>query len=117
MFNNRLRNHLTNNRQIGPSSCTREIRQSLIYARPCNVNTNKREIAPSGADRSIWFFFMSLHGFASGPLAFQRCRAILVQVLNLKGHNMNVSSRTVVILNILSATGLLLILAERFSWF
>ncbi|AVG37720.1 MULTISPECIES: stress response membrane protein YncL [Enterobacter] len=30
---------------------------------------------------------------------------------------MNVSSRTVVILNVLSATGLLLILAERFHWF
>ncbi|MDZ5701763.1 stress response membrane protein YncL [Enterobacter ludwigii] len=30
---------------------------------------------------------------------------------------MNVSSRTVVILNILSATSLLLILAERFHWF
>ncbi|HCM9573910.1 TPA: stress response membrane protein YncL [Enterobacter kobei] len=30
---------------------------------------------------------------------------------------MNVSSRTVVILNILAATGLLLILADRFHWF
>ncbi|EJY4120536.1 stress response membrane protein YncL [Enterobacter asburiae] len=30
---------------------------------------------------------------------------------------MNVSSRTVVILNVLSTTGLLLILAERFHWF
>ncbi|WP_217479739.1 stress response membrane protein YncL [Enterobacter chuandaensis] len=30
---------------------------------------------------------------------------------------MNVSPKTVVILNILSATGLLLILADRFHWF
>nr|WP_253384226.1 stress response membrane protein YncL [unidentified bacterial endosymbiont] len=30
---------------------------------------------------------------------------------------MNVSSRTVVILNILSATGLVLILADKFQWF
>ncbi|MFH5069494.1 stress response membrane protein YncL [Enterobacter cloacae complex sp. 2024EL-00215] len=42
---------------------------------------------------------------------------ILNRSLNPKGHTMNVSSRTVVILNILSATGLLLILAERFHWF
>ncbi|MFO3903922.1 stress response membrane protein YncL [Enterobacter hormaechei] len=33
------------------------------------------------------------------------------------GHIMNVSSRTVVILNILSATALLVILAEKFHWF
>ncbi|WP_431629503.1 stress response membrane protein YncL [Enterobacter cloacae] len=32
-------------------------------------------------------------------------------------HHMNVSSRTVVILNILSAAGLALILAERFHLF
>ncbi|MEI9854013.1 stress response membrane protein YncL [Enterobacter mori] len=30
---------------------------------------------------------------------------------------MNVSSRTVVILNIFSAAGLVLILADRFHWF
>ncbi|ASA02779.1 TPA: stress response membrane protein YncL [Enterobacter hormaechei] len=30
---------------------------------------------------------------------------------------MNVSSRTVVILNLLSAAGLVLILADRFHWF
>ncbi|MEG6248347.1 stress response membrane protein YncL [Enterobacter hormaechei] len=30
---------------------------------------------------------------------------------------MNVSSRTVVILNLLSAVGLVLILADRFHWF
>ncbi|MGM8440220.1 stress response membrane protein YncL [Enterobacter hormaechei subsp. xiangfangensis] len=30
---------------------------------------------------------------------------------------MNVSSRTVVILNLLSAAGLVLILANRFHWF
>ncbi|UWX95068.1 stress response membrane protein YncL [Enterobacter mori] len=30
---------------------------------------------------------------------------------------MNVSSRTVLILNILSAAGLVLILADRFHWF
>ncbi|MDT9875177.1 MULTISPECIES: stress response membrane protein YncL [Enterobacter] len=42
---------------------------------------------------------------------------LLNRSLNPKVHTMNVSSRTVVILNILSATGLLLILAERFHWF
>ncbi|ENA0608997.1 stress response membrane protein YncL [Enterobacter bugandensis] len=30
---------------------------------------------------------------------------------------MNVSSRTVVVLNVLSAAGLVLILADRFHWF
>ncbi|WP_303756367.1 stress response membrane protein YncL [Enterobacter hormaechei] len=30
---------------------------------------------------------------------------------------MNVSSRTVVIMNLLSAAGLVLILADRFHWF
>ncbi|MCS5448273.1 stress response membrane protein YncL [Enterobacter huaxiensis] len=30
---------------------------------------------------------------------------------------MNVSSRTVVLLNVLSAAGLVLILADRFHWF
>ncbi|ARU83220.1 stress response membrane protein YncL [Enterobacteriaceae bacterium 155047] len=30
---------------------------------------------------------------------------------------MNVSSRTVVVLNLLSATGLILILADKFHWF
>ncbi|HDS9357897.1 TPA: stress response membrane protein YncL [Enterobacter cancerogenus] len=30
---------------------------------------------------------------------------------------MNVSSRTVVILNVISAAGLVLILANRFNWF
>ncbi|WP_312078419.1 MULTISPECIES: stress response membrane protein YncL [unclassified Leclercia] len=44
--------------------------------------------------------------------------AILEQVLqHAMGHIMNVSSRTVVILNILSATALLVILADKFHWF
>ncbi|MGG1928358.1 stress response membrane protein YncL [Enterobacter soli] len=88
-----------------------------IYVRSCNVNTNKRENAPSVADRSTWYFRMSLQGFASWRSHSSRAELFLNRSLNLKGHNMNVSSRTVVILNILSATGLLLILAERFHWF
>ncbi|WP_366518950.1 stress response membrane protein YncL [unidentified bacterial endosymbiont] len=42
---------------------------------------------------------------------------ILNRSLKPKVHSMNVSSRTVVILNILSATGLVLILADKFQWF
>ncbi|MDW2869747.1 stress response membrane protein YncL [Pantoea agglomerans] len=48
---------------------------------------------------------------------FRDAGLLLNRSLNPKVYTMNVSSRTVVILNILSATGLLLILAERFHWF
>ncbi|MEG4683502.1 stress response membrane protein YncL [Enterobacter cloacae] len=64
-----------------------------------------------------WHFSMNLQ------VAYSRCPysrdagLLLNRSLNPKVHTMNVSSRTVVILNILSATGLVLILAERFHWF
>jgi hypothetical protein len=87
-----------------------------IYGKGLNVNTNKRENAPSAARLKDWHFRMNLQ-VASLALAFPDAELLLNRPLNPKVHTMNVSSRTVVILNILSATGLLLILAERFHWF
>ncbi|MGT2395659.1 stress response membrane protein YncL [Enterobacter roggenkampii] len=64
-----------------------------------------------------WHFHMNLQVAYSRRSQFRNAELLLNRSLNPKVHTMNVSSRTVVILNILSATGLLLILAERFHWF
>ncbi|WP_349306005.1 stress response membrane protein YncL [Enterobacter asburiae] len=88
-----------------------------IYGKRPNVNTNGKEIAPSAARLMGWHFRTNLQ--VASPLRshFEDAGLLLTRSLNPKVHPMNVSSRTVVILNILSATGLLLILAERFHWF
>ncbi|WNI74554.1 stress response membrane protein YncL [Enterobacter ludwigii] len=81
------------------------------------VTLTKERLHPLLADCCAGTFRMNLQG------AYLRCShsrdagLLLNKSLNPKVHTMNVSSRTVVILNILSATGLLLILAERFHWF
>ncbi|MDU5197423.1 MAG: stress response membrane protein YncL [Enterobacter sichuanensis] len=64
-----------------------------------------------------WHFCMNLLVASSRCSHSWNAGLLLNRSLNPKVHTMNVSSRTVVILNILSATGLLLILAERFHWF
>ncbi|EPV3673598.1 MULTISPECIES: stress response membrane protein YncL [Enterobacter] len=88
-----------------------------IYGKPCNGNTNKREIAPFAGRLLRWHFRMNLQGAYLRRSHSRDAGLLLNKSLNPKVHTMNVSSRTVVILNILSATGLLLILAERFHWF
>ncbi|WP_346010421.1 stress response membrane protein YncL [Enterobacter sp. RHBSTW-00994] len=60
---------------------------------------------------------MSLQTVSSRCSHFTCAELFLNRFANPKGKTMNVSSRTVVILNILSAAGVVLILADKFHWF
>lgn len=90
----------------------------LIYDQSSDGNTNKRGNALPAPRLLHLQLAYELSKFCVAALAIYICWATLLQGLTTKGgHTMNVSSRTVVILNILSAAGLVMLLASKFNWF